>query len=185
MMHIFDGSGDWNMVDSANLSGVLAGLGSLLDALDLLARLLACFLLDVLDLVDGFDCFDCCFFDSPLCCFFFCVVLLLDFLLGAADFATLVLVDACTTLKGSVGMVDLFNVKVPKLLVACTTLNWSTELDEVETAEVRRAVDGVAVAVGLEAWWTRVVCLVSNFCDPEERIVISISNSIVSFSTGT
>ena len=44
MMHIFDGSGDWNMVDSANLSGVLAGLGSLLDALDLLARLLACFL---------------------------------------------------------------------------------------------------------------------------------------------
>ena len=116
-------------------------------------------------------------------CFVFCVVLLLDFfLLGAADFASLVVVDACTTLKGSVGVVDLFNVKVPKLLVACTTLNWSME--EVETAGVRRAVDGVAVAVGLEACWTKVVCLVSNFCDPEERIVISISNSIVSFSIG-
>ena len=169
------------MVDSAYLSDVLARLGGLLDVLDLLARLLTCFLFDVFDLIDGFDC---CFLDSPLLlCFVFCVVLLLDFfLLGAADFASLVVVDACTTLKGSVGVVDLFNVKVPKLLVACTTLNWSME--EVETAGVRRAVDGVAVAVGLEACWTKVVCLVSNFCDPEERIVISISNSIVSFSIG-
>ena len=47
MMHIFDGSGDWNMVDSAYLSDVLARLGGLLDVLDLLARLLACFLFDV------------------------------------------------------------------------------------------------------------------------------------------